>query len=253
MTFCYKFVTILYESMVYLMKDIINIENENLANYIMFKLDKVDNSFTEEELNEITEVVIDYNNETDSSFIFLEELLKLKNLKTITLRNGYIFNANFTIFLRFVNLSEIVFENCEFENADLIASLRLKSLSLINCNINDYSFVYEFENLEELSIINGVIEIEKINKLKHLKYLQLSYSNIIDNNILNTNNVEEIYIDNTNISNFNFLNNLINLKKASIDVNQYNNNQELFNNLMKKNIIVLNEDMVEFGGENDEI
>ena len=77
------------------METIINIENENLANYIMFKLDKVDNGFTEEELNKITEVVINYNNETDSSFVFLEELSKLKNLKTITLRNGYIFNDNY--------------------------------------------------------------------------------------------------------------------------------------------------------------
>ena len=42
------------------METIIHIENENLANYIMFKLDKIDNGFTEEELNQITEVVIDY-------------------------------------------------------------------------------------------------------------------------------------------------------------------------------------------------
>ena len=88
------------------METIINIENENLANYIMFKLDKVDNGFTEEELNEITEVVIDYNNEIDSSFVFLEELSKLKNLKTITLRNGYIFNDNYNIFLN-LNLRRI--------------------------------------------------------------------------------------------------------------------------------------------------
>ena len=90
------------------METIINIENENLANYIMFKLDKVDNGFTEEELNKITEVVINYNNETDSSFVFLEELSKLKNLKTITLRHGYIFNDNYNIFLNLNNLSEFV-------------------------------------------------------------------------------------------------------------------------------------------------
>ena len=40
------------------MENIIKIENKNLANYIMFKLDKVDNGFTEQELNIITEVVI---------------------------------------------------------------------------------------------------------------------------------------------------------------------------------------------------
>ena len=108
------------------METIINIGNENLANYIMFKLDKVDNGFTEEELNKITEVVIDYNNESDSSFVFLEELSKLRNLKTVTLRNGYIFNDNYNIFLNLNNLSEFVFESCEFENANLIASLKIK-------------------------------------------------------------------------------------------------------------------------------
>lgn len=235
------------------METIINIGNENLANYIMFKLDKVDNGFTEEELNKITEVVIDYNNESDSSFVFLEELSKLRNLKTVTLRNGYIFNDNYNIFLNLNNLSEFVFESCEFENANLIASLKLKSLSLINCKIESYSFANVLENLEELSIINGLIEIEKLNMLNHLKYLQISYSNITDSTELNINTLEELYIDNANINNFNFLNNLLNLKKISIDEKQYSNNKELFNNLMKRNILVLNENIVEFGGENNEI
>lgn len=235
------------------METIINIENKNLANYIMFKLDKIDNGFTEEELNEILEVVIDYNNEANSSFAFLEELSKLKNLKTITLRNGYIFNDNYNIFLNLNNLSEFIFENCEFENADLIASLKLKSLSLINCKIESYSFVNVLENLNELSIVNGILEIEKLNMLKCLKYLQISYSNIIDNKLLNIDTLEELYIDNTNISNFVFVNNLSNLKKISIDEEQYNNNKEIFRNLMEKNILVLNENMVEFGGESNEI
>ena len=235
------------------METIIDIKNKNLANYIMFKLDKVDNKFTEQELNKIDEVVIDYNNETDSSFVFLEELLKLKNLKTITLRNGYIFNDDYNIFLHLDNLSEFVFENCEFENADLISSFKLKSLALINCKIVSYSFVTVFENLEELSIINGTITMEKINKLNHLKYLQISYSNIIDTTELNINTLEELYIDNTNINNFNFLNSLLNLKKISIDEKQYNSNNQLFNNLIKNNMVVLNENMVEFGGENDAI
>ena len=235
------------------METIINIENENLANYIMFKLDKVDNGFTEEELNEITEVVIDYNNETDSSFVFLEELSKLKNLKTITLRNGYIFNDNYNIFWKLNNLSEFVFENCDFENADLIASLKLKSLSLINCKIESYSFVNVLKDLEELSIINGTIEIAKLNMLNHLKYLQISYSNISDNKDLNIDALEELYIDNNNIYNFDFLNNLLSLKRISIDESQYNNNKELFNNLVRKNILVLNENMVEFGGKNNEL
>lgn len=235
------------------METIVNVKNENLANYIMFKLDKLDNNFTEQELNQITEVVIDYNDESESSFAFLEELTMLKGLKSITLRNGYIFNDNYNIFLNLNNLSEFVFENCEFENADLIASIKLKALSLINCKIENYAFVNLFELLEELTIINGEVEIGKINMLKNLKYLQLSYSNIVKNANLNIDKLEELYIDNTNIDNFNFLNNLLNLKRISIDKKQYKTNKRIFDDLMKNNILVLNENMVEFGDENNEV
>jgi len=235
------------------METIIDIKNENLANYIMFKLDKIDNGFTEQELNQITDVVIDYNEESESSFAFLEELMKLKNLKTITLRNGYIFNDNYNIFLNLKSLSEFVFESCEFENADLIASLKIRALSLINCKIESYTFVYLLTSLEELTIINGEIEIEKINMLNNLRYLQLSYSNIIDNVDLNIRELEELYIDNTNINNFIFFRNLLNLKRISIDERQYNENKNTFDSLIKNNILVLNENMVEFGGESNEI
>jgi hypothetical protein len=218
----------------------------------MFKLDKLENKFSEEELNQIIEVVIDYDEEDESSFLFLEELLKLKNLQSITIRNGFIYNDNYRIFLNLNNLNELVFDNCKFEYADLVALLKLKSLSLINCKINNYSFVNIFENLEKLTITNGKIEIKKLNKLKHLKYLEISYSNILDENELDISSLEELYIDNTNINNFDFLKKLGNLKKVSIDEKQYNSNKSLFNDLMNNNILVMDENMVYFGGEDDE-
>ena len=96
------------------------------------------------------------------------------------------------------------------------------------------------------------VEIEKLNMLNCLKYLQISYSNIIDKTELNINTLEELYIDNTNINSFSFLNNLLHLKRISIDEKQYINNKYLFDNLIKRNILVLNENMIEFGGENNE-
>lgn len=231
------------------MENKIKIENKNLAKYIMFKLDKLENEFTEEELNQITEIVINYDEEEDSSFAFLKELLKLQNIKKITIRNGYIYNDNYNIFLKLNNLVEITFENCEFENADLIASIKLISLSLINCKINTYSFIILLDKLEQLTIVNGNIEIEKINTLNNLNYLQVSYSNILDNSEINIRGLKELYIDNTNISNFNFLKQLTNLNRLSIDESQYNNNKDLFNELMQNNVLILNENMVEFGGD----
>jgi len=110
----------------------ININNNSLANYVMFKLDKLENNFTEQELDQIKEIVLDYKDEDEGNYIFLEELLKFKKLESLTLRNSYIYNDNYEIFLSLVYLTNLTFENCEFQNADLISSLRLDSLSLIN-------------------------------------------------------------------------------------------------------------------------
>ncbi len=65
----------------------IKLNNENLANYVEFKRDKLDNNFTEEELLKIEEVVIDFKVETDSIKNILEDVLKLKNIEEIYLDN----------------------------------------------------------------------------------------------------------------------------------------------------------------------
>lgn len=233
------------------MNDNVTINNKNIANYIMFKLDKTTNSFSTDELCQITELVIDYNNENESNFVFLNELLKLTELKKLTLRHGYIYNSDYNVLLRLTNLSSLTFDNCELENANLIASLNLKSLSLINCQIRDYSFINILKDLEELTIINGNIEVSKINTLQNLNYLQLSYSTILDNVSLTIESLKELYIDNTNIMNLDFLTNLKNLHRLSIDKNKYNKNRYILSTL-NKDILVLNENMTEFVGDNDE-
>lgn len=65
----------------------IKLNNENLANYVEFKRDKLDNNFTEEELLKIEEVVIDFKVETDSIKSILGDVLKLKNIEEIYLDN----------------------------------------------------------------------------------------------------------------------------------------------------------------------
>lgn len=233
--------------------DNIVIENENLARQAMFKLDKDENSFTLEELDEIRELVIDYNEEKESSFLFLEELNKFNKLESLTLRNGFIYNVNFSLFLKMENLKVIVFDTCTFENADLIASLSIKELSLINCEINNYNFVYVMKNLSSLSIVNGIVDINRLNQLEKLTYLQISYSEVFGDESIRLANIDELYIDNTNINNFTFLERLTNLKRVSIDNKQYHNNKKLFDELQEKNILVLNENMVEFVGDDDAI
>lgn len=225
----------------------IKLNNKNLANYVEFKLDKLDNNFTEEELLKIEEVVIDFKVETDSIKNILEEVLKLKNIMSLTIRNGYISMEACKMLMDLKKLNDLTIENCEVENHNLLALLNLKSMAILNCRINDYAFLRLFKGLERLELIRENVSVNLINKLVNLKYLQLSYSEITDIGDIVLNNIEEIYLDNTNYNSFEFLNDMPNLKRVSIDNRQYENNKELFKTLEAKNILVLNENMVLFG------
>lgn len=234
------------------MESYITIKNENIANYVMFVLDKLDNKFTEEELNTITEITIDYEDVLENNSI-LKELLLFRNLNTLNLRNAFIYNDDYNYLLNLEKLNNLYLERCKFENADLIASLKLKCLSLINCEINNYLFVNLLTELEELTIINGEVDIDNINKLTKLNYLQLSYSNILGNElIIKLDNLKELYVDNTNIRNLTFTNNLLNLNRLSIDEFQYKYNNEFIKQLRNRNISIYNENMVEFLGDDYE-
>ena len=234
------------------MESYITIKNENIANYVMFILDKLDNEFTEEELNTITEITIDYEEILENNSI-LKELLLFRNLNTLNLRNAFIYNDDYNYLLNLEKLNNLYLDRCKFENADLIASLKLKSLSLINCEINNYLFVNLLTELEELTIINGEVDIDNINKLTKLNYLQLSYSNILGNElIIKLDNLKELYVDNTNIRNLTFTNDLLNLNRLSIDEFQYKYNNQFIKQLRNRNISIYNENMVEFLGDDYE-
>ena len=56
----------------------------------------------------------------------------------------------------------------------------------------------------------------------------------------------EIILDNTNLTNLDFLKNIPKLKRVSIDERQHEKNLELFKNLEKNHILVLNENIVWF-------
>lgn len=226
------------------MNEYINIEDKAISNYLEFKLDKDNNNFTKEELDKITELVIDLEESN------INNIKLLTNISDLTIRNGFISNNDFKYILNLRNLSSICFENCEIENADLIAALDISLLELINCNLNNYNFINIMDKLCELTIINGNVSMERINKIKNLKYLQLSYSYINDNIILNNRNIEELYIDNTNISDLSFIKNLNKLKRLSIDNKRYLNNKDLIDSLK---INVYEENMILVSGDNNEL
>ena len=116
----------------------IQIKNTVLKNNICFQLDKKSIPITEEEAAKITDIVLDQEEIEDTMELFdIRELEFFPNLESLTLRNFDLDNYDFTTFLKLVQLREITFENCDFENSIIIASLKVQSLSLKNCNIKD--------------------------------------------------------------------------------------------------------------------
>lgn len=230
----------------------IKFENEQLEKYLMFKLDKQGNFFSEEELKEVEELVLNpININGEYNKIDLDIIKYFTNLKRILFINLKIPEKIIEKLSTIKSLESICFERCDFENISLLTKLNIKEIEFVNCSLVDYSFLYNMNELKLLSIVNGVVSIEGINKLKKLQYLQLSYSTILDIDAIDLPYLKELHIDNTNIYDVSIISELYGLERLSISEEQYIENKDYYSNLSKKGIIVLNENMVEFNEESE--
>ena len=175
-------------------------------------------------MDNINELVIDGN----EIFDFISYLNKYKDTKDIEFRNCE-FSNDEIMSLSEKEYNRIAFMNCSFEDESLIQKIKTKSLSLTDNKINSYEFVYGMFYLDRLTIVNGRVDISKLNHFKNLEYLRLSHSHV-DNIEMIELNLKYLFIDNTNIKDISFIKRLPNLELLSVS-----DEQELFNkDIIKK-------------------
>lgn len=211
----------------------IEIKSRQLNNYLTYKLDKLEEEYTIEELKQVDELVIENDENLDMSV-----LKYFTNLKILEIRNIEVNDNIIDIILSLKNLINLKFQLCEIENISKIKDLNLKGLHLDCSKIYNYDFIYNLTNLEELTLTGVEIDINKLNNLTNLKFLNISHS-ICTNDVLNIQKIEKLYIDNSNIKDIEFTKKLINLQELSLSKEQYENKEDLIAELKQKNVEIL--------------
>lgn len=222
----------------------IKFNSEQLTNYIGFKLDVLDNEFTQEQLNSLKELVIDYEYGLD-----LDILKYFNNLESLEIRNFEINKETLNIILSMNNLKDLSFQLCIFNTTENMNMLNLKELHLDCCNIEDYSFVFDMINLERLTLAGlKNLNIYELNKLINLKYLNISHTTC-SNDVINITNLEELYIDSSSIRNIDFVLDLSNLKKLSLSKEQYDNKIDIIEKIKNRDIEIYDYSIMLLGDE----
>ena len=227
----------------------IKISNEKIADFLMLKLGKLDNSFKKEELATVKSLFLNSKDANgNDEEIDLTILKYFTNLEELELTNLNINNEITVMLSKLKKLETITFNKCSFENPNVLQMLKVHALNIINSSIQDTKFLESLKILKKLSLIGlDNVYIKDINNLINLKYLRLSNSKIIDfKEELLVPNLEELYIDNTNLYEFTLLKIPLRkkLKKLCISDNIYLSNRNYIREL--KDISIYNENMVKY-------
>ena len=227
----------------------IKISNEKIANFLMLKLGKLDNNFKKEELATVKSLFLNSKDANgNDEEIDLTILKYFTNLEELELTNLNINNEITVMLSKLKKLETITFNKCSFENPNVLQMLKVHSLNIVNSDIQDTKFLESLKILKKLSLIGlDNVYIKDINNLINLKYLRLSNSKIIDfKEELLVPNLEELYIDNTNLYEFTLLKIPLRkkLKKLWISDDIYLSNRNYIRNL--NDISIYNENMVKY-------
>lgn len=215
----------------------INLKNNDLIRYVMFKLNKGENSFKKEDIETIRDIVINLSSEN----VDFEEIIYFKGVNNIIISNGFVSKREIEILSNFKYLDSVDFNRCFFEDVKDVEKLNISSLGFIDCDIVNYSFVRNMVGLKSLTIINSEVSLNDFITLDKLEFLRLSNSVVKDLDKFKFPLLEELYINGTNISNYDIFEDLNKLRIIDLSRDQYDSWNEYVNNLVKRKVLILEE------------
>lgn len=227
----------------------ISLKNKNVAELVEFKLDKLENSFSEEELNKITDLVYDVITVNDELIEDdLSDLKYFKNLKKLYLMNMSIEKENARNIFILPAIEDLSFDKVDFLYTDFISNLNVKKIAFINTSLENFSFIKEMNKSEKIEIVGAKeIALSYFENMISLKELILEHTNITDReNLWKFSHLEGFSINDTNIENLSFFEKFDNLKYVGLDRKQIDNNKEIIEKLREKNVSIFIDNLIEY-------
>lgn len=223
------------------------IKNLALFEKLKYQLEKENNDFSQEELDEITEISINPINfadeYVDNDFQEIKYLSNLESLEVINLNIDKDFE---TLLQNFKKLKILSFERCTLSKDLHFENFEIDSFALICCKVPNYDFLYKMNYLKDLKIVNGCVDFKKLQGFYYLKNLDISSSITFGIDNISLPSLVYFTLQNSNVTNLDFVKNFNLLKILSISQKQFDENMKVVKYLWDKKVCIMNENIVEF-------
>lgn len=149
----------------------ITVRSKNLAETLMFMLNKDTNEFSKEELSKIKTLVINTEDiwgeiENDTDF---EVLKYLNNLEELVLDSVEVDEEVFEYVLMLKKLKRIIFNACNIISEYKIEELPVKKIEFISTSLMDWGILIAMPNLKEVVFTVPIYEhnLDVVKKLEN--------------------------------------------------------------------------------------
>lgn len=168
--------------------------------------------------------------------INLTEIVKLKNLKKLSLKFFEITDEVIESINQLEHIKRLEFYMCIFKNK-IELSKKIQSVIVYNCQDFNINILNKNTDLEELQLIHsGIVDIGNIKKFKKMKYLKIAHCNTISiPTIAVLENLERLYLNHIEIAYDIDISKMPNLKFVSLSGSKVTNKDNYIRNLHKQN------------------